>query len=89
MAPGKEDTPSQAYGPMELIGVGFETPSYRVLGKIALHKNTRLSDTLNRQKDFIVIENALVFSLKNGTKLREQNPPMLRKDAVVFVWEQE
>ena len=29
MAPGKEDTPSQAYGPMELIGVGFETPAYQ------------------------------------------------------------
>jgi hypothetical protein len=88
MAQGKEEAASRAYGPMARIGVGFETERYRVLGNIVLHKDTRLSDTLNRQKDFIVIEQASVFSLDNGVKLREQDPLMLHKEAIIFAWEQ-
>lgn len=82
-----KDPGAYLYGEVEPIIVGIETARHRIEGKLVQHKDSRFSDTLNRQRDFIVLCDARVTSLNGDGGTREHNVLIVNRDEVVLAWE--
>ena len=73
---------------VDFIEVGLETSKYKILGKVPLYKNKRFSDSLNDEKDFIVLRDVKVFSLKDNKLFYEKEYLMVNKSCVLLSWEE-
>lgn len=83
----KKDSGAYLYGQIQWLGVGIETSRYRIRGRLVQHKDSRFSDSLNRQRDFIVLCNAEVVPLNEAGETRQYNALMVNRDEVILAWE--
>lgn len=73
----------------EKVRVGLETAKYKILGKIFLLKDWRLSDLLNQnERGFLVLTNAKAFSVDGKDVLCEKEFLMINKNSIVLAWEE-
>jgi hypothetical protein len=83
----KKDSAAYLYGQVQWLGVGIETSRYRIRGRLVQHKDSRFSDSLNRQRDFIVLCDAKVMPLDNVGEARKYSALMVNRDEVILAWE--